>query len=163
MFEDDRIKETSDIEMMKDNRFVVRFPKEIGIQEWTVRSCQRPSVEVIYSDDKNNRDIIGYKWKPIKMTLLNLFGKNRTNNNKKIMDWFMSHINYVFHAKKDYGGCDIYIEMLDQFGCIVEKWLLSNCIVQSADFGTCNYNKDRMSKTTIIIQPKNCSLVDLES
>lgn len=163
MVKDKTVYENKDIELMKDNRFVVRFPEKIGIQEWTVRSCQRPSVEVLYSDDKNNRDIIGYQWKPIRITLLNLFGKNRTNNNKKIMDWFMSHMNYVFNTKKDDGGCDIYLEMLDQCGCVVEKWLLSDCIVLSADFGTCNYNKDRMSKTTIIIQPEKCSLVDLES
>ena len=161
MFEDDRIKETSDVEMMKDNMFVVRFPKEMGIQEWTVRSCQRPSVSLLFSDDENNREAIGYKWNPIKITLVHPIGEYGINANKKIMGWFMSHMKHVFNNDEPDGGRDIYIEMLDLCGCIVEKWLLADCVVISADFGKCDYNKDRMSRTAIMVQPKCCTLVDL--
>ena len=163
MFEDARIKEASDIEMMKDNMFVVRFPEDMGMQEWTVRSCQRPSVSVLFSDDENDRKIIGYKYNPIKMTLVHPIGKYGTKTNKKIMEWFMSHINHVFSADEPDGGRDIYIEMLDICGCIVEKWLLSDCVVISADFGECDYNKDRMSTTTIKLLPRHCVLVDMSS
>lgn len=163
MFEDDDIKETSDVEMMKDNMFVVRFPEEMGIPEWTVRACQRPSVSVVLSDDDANPKIIGYKWNPVKITLVHPIGEFGATKNKKIMDWFMSYMNDVFNGEETSCGLNVYIEMLDRLGCVVEKWLLADCVVISADFGECDYNKDRMSTTTIKVLPRYCTLVDMSS
>ena len=163
MFEDERIKEAASVEMMKDNMFVVRFPEEMGIPEWTVRTCQRPSVSVVWSDEDNNPRIIGYKWNPVEITLFHQIGEFGATKNKKIMEWFMSYMNDVFSNTETDCGRDIYIEMLDRLGCVVEKWLLSDCVVISADFGECDYNKDRMSTTTIKVLPRHCMLVDMSA
>lgn len=142
----------------QDNMFIVRFPESIGISEWTVRSCQRPSFSVIRSDVTGK--VMGCKWHPIRMTLINPIGYG---NNAKLMKWIKNHMDYVLNLSSYDDLHDITIEMVDKTGVPVEKWILKNCFVLSANFGTCNYDKNRMSKTTLCIQPGECKMVDLHN
>lgn len=92
-----RIIKNPEIELLKDNRFVVRLPKQFTMPEYTVRSCDRPSLSAVWSDD--NKKVVGYMWNPITITF---FHPTTANVSKKIMEWVNSDLHIFQYMETDF-------------------------------------------------------------
>ena len=67
-------------ELLRKNRFLLRFPSDLGIQEWWVASCSRPSItqnatEIQFMNTSNW--VVGrYNWDDINVSLRDPIGCN---------------------------------------------------------------------------------------
>lgn len=156
-------------EPKRNNRFIVEFPTELGIESFLVQSVTRPkikinSVEVPYMNTTFN--VSGkYVWENIEIAFIDVFGPNTT---QQIM-------NMVLHCKKQKanfikeeleGNADFrkrilftfQIKSLDPTGVEVDKWTIDVEELISVDFGNNNYSDDSLQIITVKLKPHSCRL-----
>ena len=149
-------------EPLKENRFLMRFPSDLGIQEWWVKSASRPqininSVEIPFLNTSTY--VAGrYKWKSIKVSLRETIGPATS---QAVMEWVRLHAESVTgrmgYAAGYKRNCEL--EMLDPTGVVVSKWILVNCmIVDDVAFGELDYSKEDITTVDITLQPDYCVL-----
>lgn len=149
-------------EPKQTHRFVLRFPSELGIQEWVIKSTSRPkytsnTVDIEFLNTKNY--VAGkYSWDSISVTLRDPIGPSTA---QAVMEWVRLHSESVT-GRQGYAASykkNVTLDILDPVGVPVEKWLLVNCMVTNADFGTVDYGSDGLLEITIDLQPERCILL----
>ena len=149
-------------EPKQTHRFVLRFPSELGIQEWVIKSAARPkytgpSVEIPFLNTKNY--VVGqYNWESIQVTLRDPIGPSTA---QAVMEWVRLHSESVT-GRQGYAASykkNVTLDMLDPVGVPVEKWLLVNCMITDADFGSLDYSSAALAEITITLQPERAILL----
>ena len=113
-------------EPLRKNRFIFRFPDELGIQEWWVSTGARPkytSEELEIPFLNTSTFVIGrFKWETISVLFRDPIGPSAT---QALMEWVRLHSESVTGRQGYAAGYkkDVELEMLDPTGVVVQKWM----------------------------------------
>ena len=135
-------------EPKKKNRFILRFPSSLGINEWYVESTSRPnisigSVEIPFLNTSTY--VIGrFRWDSISVTFRDPIGPSAT---QALMEWVRLHSESVTGRQGYAAGYkkDVELEMLDPTGVVVEKWILQGSFMTDLNFNELDYNNDALA------------------
>ena len=149
-------------EPKRKNRFILRFPSELGINEWFVETTNRPkitikSTEIPFLNTK--RYVAGiYEWGTIGVTLRDPIGPSAA---QAMMEWVRLHAESVTGRMGYAAGYkkDTELEMLDPTGVVIEKWSLIQCFLTDVDFGSLGYSDDALAGITLTLRPDYCVLL----
>lgn len=141
------IKMPLDYEPLRKNRFLLRFPSDLGIQEWWVKSAKRPSIKqgdqsIDFLNTKTH--VVGkYEWESIQVTFRDPIGPSAS---QAVMEWVRLHSESVTGRQGYAAGYkrDVEIEMLDPTGVAVSKWILKNVMLTDVSFGDLDYSGDEL-------------------
>ena len=148
-------------EPLRRNRFLLRFPSDLGIMEWWVNKAGRPNItqEAKPIPFMNTETyVVGrYKWSAINVTLKEPIGPSAS---QAIMEWVRLHSESVTGRQGYAAGYkrDVILEMLDPTGVCVSKWILKNAFITSAKFDDVDYGSDDLSSCDITLQMDYCIL-----
>ena len=142
-------------EPKKKNRWLLRFPGDIAIQEFTLLSAARPkyTAEVVEIAFLNTKSYVqgSFKWEPMQVVLRDTIGPSTS---QAVMEWLRLHSEsatgrqgYAVGYKKN-----IELEMLDPNGVAIEKWVLEGAWVYGSDFGDLSMEDDGIATITLDIQ-----------
>lgn len=155
------IKMPLDYEPLRKNRFLLRFPSDLGIQEWWVASASRPTITMNETEIpflNTSSWVVGrYIWESITVTLRDPIGPSAS---QAVMEWVRLHSESVT-GRQGYAVAykrDLIIEMLDPTGTAVSQWILKNAMIVSAAFGDLSYDDDGLADITLQIRPQYCIL-----
>ena len=149
-------------EPKRQNRFILRFPSSLGINEWYVSSTKRPSAKINSTEIpflNTSTYVAGrFTWEEMSVTFKDPIGPSAS---QALMEWFRLHAESVTGRMGYAAGYkkDVILEMLDPTGVAVEKWILQNCSITAADFGDVKYDTADISTVKITLQPDRCILV----
>lgn len=143
-----------EFEPLRKNRWVVRFPSDIGISEWMLSSANRPTIsqDVTAIEFINTETyVVGrYKWDNIQMTLRDPISPSAS---QAVMEWIRlcsesvtGRQGYAIGYKRD-----LELEMLDPTGVCVQKWILKNAWISQSNFGSLSYSDDGLADITVNI------------
>lgn len=135
-------------EPLQCNRFLVRFPEELGIYSWTIARAQVPSFDVKHY----------FKPEPITITLYN-YTCNRLFDVSK---WFLND-EPILH--------DIQIELLDPTGLTLHLFQLNQCKLLHVKYSELDYSIDGdvshiftyitiLPQSVVTMQPKNTKILN---
>lgn len=149
-------------EPKRNNRFILRFPSDLGINEWIVTTAQRPkqkinSVEIPLFN--TSQYVAGrFNWEAISVKFIDPIGPSTT---QAIMEWSRLHaesvtgrMGYAVGYKKD-----VELVMTDPTGVEVEKWILEGCFITDLDFGDLDYSDDALATVSATLRMDRCVLV----
>ena len=148
-------------EPLRKNRWVVRFPADIGISEWMLTSTSRPSININETEIpfiNTSTWVAGrYTWDAVQMTLRSFLG---ASTDQALMEWVRlcaesvtGRMGYAAGYKRD-----LELEMLDPTGVCIQKWILKNAWISKSNFGDLNYTSDDLADVTITIRVDYCVL-----
>jgi hypothetical protein len=142
-------------EPLRKNRFILRFPSDLGIQEWWVVSSSRPK----YSSDEveipfinTSTYVIGrFRWEPISVTFRDPIGPSAT---QALMEWVRLHSETVTGRQGYSLGYkrDLELELLDPTGVTVQKWVLQGTMLTDVDFGSLDYSSSDLADITATLR-----------
>lgn len=143
-----------EFEPLRKNRWVVRFPSDIGISEWMLSSANRPTIsQGVTAIEFINTEtyVVGrYKWDNIQMTLRDPISPSAS---QAVMEWIRlcsesvtGRQGYAIGYKRD-----LELEMLDPTGVCVQKWILKNAWISQSNFGSLSYSDDGLADITVNI------------
>lgn len=142
-------------EPKRKNRFLIRFPSDLGIAEYNIESASRPSYKsnVVDVPFLNTSDkIVGrYSWDPITVTFRDLIGPSTA---QAIQEW-VRLISESPTGRQGYAAGykrDVEIEMLDPTGVCVEKWILVDAFPSDSSYGDLSYSDDSLANITVTLQ-----------
>ena len=131
-------------EPKKKNRWILRFPDDLGIQEWWLATAARPSItqnEVVIPFLNTETYVLGkYNWSPISVTFRDPIGPSAA---QALMEWVRLHSESVTGRQGYAAGYkkDVELEMLDPTGVVIEKWRLVNTWLSGdINFGDLSYD-----------------------
>ena len=142
-------------EPLRKNRWLFRFPSDLGIMEWFCESAKRPSIQqkdVEIPFLNTSTWVVGrYTWDTIQVTLRDPIGPSAS---QAVMEWVRLHSESVTGRQGYAAGYkrDVEIEMLDPTGVVVQKWILKNTMCTNVDFGDLNYSQDDLANITITLR-----------
>jgi hypothetical protein len=142
-------------EPLRKNRFILRFPDELGIQEWWVSTTSRPkytSAEVEIPFLNTSTYVIGrFNWESISVTFRDPIGPSAT---QALMEWVRLHSESVTGRQGYAAGYkkDVELEMLDPTGVVVQKWILQSCQLNDVDFGGLDYSSSDLADITATLR-----------
>jgi hypothetical protein len=126
-------------EPLRKNRFILRFPDELGIQEWWVSTTSRPkytSDEVEIPFLNTSTFVIGrFKWESISVTFRDPIGPSAT---QALMEWVRLHSESVTGRQGYAAGYPT--------GVVVQKWILQGTQLNDADFSGLDYNSSDLAE-----------------
>jgi hypothetical protein len=141
------------------NRFIVRFPSSMGINEWYVTSAKRPSAKIasVAIPFLNTSTYVAgrFEWDEIEVTFKDPIGPSAS---QALMEWFRLHAESVT-GRMGYAAAykkDIEIEMLDPTGVAVEKWILQGTFITNLNFGNLDYAQDDLANITCSLRMDRC-------
>lgn len=148
-------------EPLRKNRFLLRFPSDLGIQEWWVSNAGRPNVTMNETEIQflnTSTWVVGrYIWEKISITLRDPIGPSAS---QAVMEWIRlasesvtGRQGYAVSYKRD-----LVLEMLDPTGTAVSQWIIKNAMPVSANFGDLDYSNDALSTIELQIRPDYCIL-----
>lgn len=143
------IKMPLNYEPLRKNRFLLRFPSDLGIQEWWVKSAKRPSIKQndVAIDFLNTKThVVGkYEWESIQVTFRDPIGPSAS---QAIMEWVRLSSESVTGRQGYAAGYkrDVELEMLDPTGVVVQKWILKNVMLTDVSFGDLDYGSDDLQE-----------------
>lgn len=149
------IKMPLNYEPLRKNRWLLRFPADLGIQEWWLSSAARPTInqkEVPISFLNAETYVVGkYTWDAIQVTLRDPIGPSAS---QAVMEWIRLHSESVTGRQGYAAGYkrDVELEMLDPTGVVVSKWILKNTMCTSANFGDLSYDSDELATITMTLR-----------
>ncbi len=149
-------------EPKRKNRFILRFPSSLGINEWFVISTSRPKIainEVEIPFLNTSTWVAGrFTWDAIDVTFKDPIGPSAS---QALMEWVRLHAESVTGRMGYAAGYkkDIELEMLDPTGVVVEKWILQGTFITNADFGSLEYSDDEIADITVTLRMDRCILV----
>lgn len=135
-------------EPLRKNRFLLRFPSDLGIQEWWVSQAKRPSIKQGETEIQflnTSTWVVGrYTWDAIQVTLRDPIGPSAS---QAVMEWVRLHSESVTGRQGYAAGYkrDVELEMLDPTGVVVQKWILKNTMLTDVDFGDLDYSGDDLA------------------
>ena len=142
-------------EPLRKNRWLMRFPSDLGIQEWWLQSANRPKItqqekEIPFLNTSTY--VVGrYQWETIQIALRDPIGPSAS---QAIMEWIRLHSESITGRQGYAAGYkrDVELEMLDPTGVVVQKWILKNTMCTSADFGDLSYDSDDLANITLTLR-----------
>lgn len=149
------IKAPLNYEPLRKNRWLLRFPADLGIQEWWIQSAKRPTIKQKETEIpflNTSTWVIGrYTWDSMQVTLFDPIGPSAS---QAIMEWVRLHSESASGRQGYAAGYkrDCELEMLDPTGVVVSKWILKNTMCSTADFGDLNYSQDDLANITITLR-----------
>ena len=146
-------------EPKRQNRFIMRFPSSLGINEWFVETASRPHITVnpVEIQFLNTSTYVAgrFEWSELPVTFRDPIGPSAT---QAIMEWIRlcaesvtGRMGYAAGYKKD-----IELEMLDPTGVVVEKWIIQGCFLTSLNFGDLNYSQDELATIDASLRMDRC-------
>jgi len=149
-------------EPKRQNRFILRFPSSLGINEWYVYSSQRPSAKInsVEIPFLNTSTYVAgrFTWDEMKVNFKDPIGPSAS---QALMEWFRLHAESVSGRMGYAAGYkkDVELEMLDPTGVAVEKWILQGCFLTSVNFGNLDYKQDEIATIDCSLRMDRCILV----
>lgn len=150
-------------EPKRQNRFLFRFPSDLGIQEWWITTAARPSVTInstTWNFLNTSVDIPGsYKWQPIQITMNDPIGPSAA---QAVMEWLRLHAESATGRMGYAAGYmrDIELVMLDPTGVVIEKWSLVNTFLSNnVGFGSLNYSSTDIANIQITLNYQRALLL----
>jgi hypothetical protein len=149
-------------EPKRQNRFIIRFPSSLGINEWFVESASRPSIKIAPTEIQflNTSTFVAgrFNWDPITVKFRDPIGPSAA---QALMEWVRlcaesvtGRMGYAAGYKKN-----VDIEMLDPTGVVVEKWILEGTFLTDVGFGTLDYKSDGLADISATLRMDRCILV----
>ena len=141
-------------EPLRKNRWVLRFPSDIGISEWMLQSASRPSIEQKNTEIEflnTSTFVVGrYNWSDINVTFRDVIAPSTS---QALMEWIRLCSESVTGRQGYAAGYkrDLELEMLDHTGVAVQKWVLKNCWISTSNFGELQYSDDSLATITATI------------
>ena len=146
-------------EPKRQNRFIVRFPSSLGINEWFVESAARPHITIGATEIQflNTSTYVAgrFTWGTINVKFRDPIGPSAS---QALMEWVRlcaesvtGRMGYAAGYKKD-----IELEMLDPTGVVVEKWVLQGTFLTNLDFGSLSYDDDKLADITASLRMDRC-------
>lgn len=148
-------------ELKRSNRFVLSFPTQLNIESWLVQMVRRPqykanSVEIPYFNTKDY--VVGqYSWSEFEIEFIDPIGPSTS---QKVMEWVRLHSESATGRQGYAAGykVELILTATDPVGVGIEKWVMQQCMITSADFGQADYGDDSLQKVKITVQPFACIL-----
>jgi len=149
-------------EPKRQNRFIVRFPSSLGINEWFVESSARPHITInpVEIPFLNTSTYVAgrFTWQTIPVKFRDPIGPSAS---QALMEWVRlcaesvtGRMGYAAGYKKN-----VDMEMLDPTGVVVEKWILEGTFLTSLDGGSLSYSDDKIATLTASLRMDRCVLV----
>jgi hypothetical protein len=149
-------------EPKRNNRWILRFPSSLGINEWYVESTARPSLKIKETPIEflNTSTYVAgrFEWDAISVTFRDPIGPSAT---QAIMEWIRTcaesvtgRMGYAAGYKKN-----VDLEMLDPTGVVIEKWILEGAFLTGYNGGTLKYSDDGIATIQSNIRMDRCILV----
>ena len=149
-------------EPKRQNRFILRFPSTLGINEWFVESAARPKITInpVAIPFLNTETYVAgrFTWGTINVKFRDPIGPSAS---QALMEWVRlcaesvtGRMGYAAGYKKN-----VDLEMLDPTGVVVEKWILEGAFLTKYDGGALTYTSDGLAKVTSSIRMDRCILV----
>lgn len=149
-------------EPKKQNRFILRFPSSLGINEWFVMSASRPTInigEVEIPFLNTSTWVAGrFTWDAIDITFKDPIGPSAA---QALMEWVRLHAESVTGRMGYAAGYkkNVELEMLDPAGVVIEKWILEGTFLTNVDFGSLDYSSEDIAEISATLRPDRCILV----
>lgn len=146
-------------EPKRQNRFILRFPSSLGINEWYVSSAKRPSATIKDTEIQflNTSTFVAgrFNWEAIEVTFRDPIGPSAS---QALMEWFRLHAESVTGRMGYAAGYkkDVELEMLDPTGVVVEKWILQGTFLTKLNFGDLDYSKDDLATIQATLRMDRC-------
>jgi hypothetical protein len=149
-------------EPKRQNRFILRFPSTLGINEWFVESTARPHITInpVEIPFLNTSTFVAgrFNWQTIPAVFRDPIGPSAA---QALMEWVRlcaesvtGRMGYAAGYKKD-----VDLEMLDPTGVVVEKWILYGTFLTDVNFNTLAYNADALATISTTLRMDRCVLV----
>jgi hypothetical protein len=138
-------------EPLRKNRWILRFPADLGIQEWTLESAKRPQINQPATEIQfinTSTYVVGrYTWGEINVVFRDPIGPSAS---QAIMEWNRLCVESVTGRMGYAAGYkrDVQLEMLDPTGVSVQLWILKNAWISNSNFGNLSYNEDALADIT---------------
>jgi len=142
-------------EPKKKNRWLLRFPAELGIQQWWLQSASRPTItqnETEIQFLNTSTWVIGrFVWEAIEVTMRDAIGPSTA---QAMMEWVRLHSESVTGRQGYAAGYkkDVEIEMLDPTGVVIEKWQLQGTMLTNVNFGDLSMEDDSIADITATLR-----------
>lgn len=141
-------------EPLRKNRWLLRFPADLGIQEWTLESASRPkisqkSVEIEFLNTSTY--VFGrYTWDSVQVTLRDPIGPSMS---QAVMEWVRLESESLSGRQGYAAGYkrDIELDLLDPSGVVVQKWILKNAWASDVDFGQLAMSDDGLATISLTL------------
>jgi len=149
-------------EPKRQNRFILRFPSPLGINEWFVESASRPSIKINGTEIQflNTSTYVAgrFNWDPITVKFRDPIGPSAA---QALMEWVRLHAESVTGRMGYAAGYkkDIDLELLDPTGVVVEKWILQGTFLTNVNFDSLSYSQDAIATISATLRPDRCILV----
>ncbi len=162
MAQDLLIKAPITYELLRKNRFLLRFPSDLGIQEWWVSNASRPSMSQTATEipfiNTSNWVVGRYQWEDINLTLRDPIGPSAS---QAVMEWVRLHSESVT-GRQGYAVAykrDLILEMLDPTGTAISQWIIKEAMITSVKFSDLDYSSDDLATIDLTLKPFYCILV----
>ena len=149
-------------EPKRQNRFILRFPSNLGINEWFVESTARPHIRIGSTEIQflNTSTFVAgrFNWEPIPVTFRDPIGPSAA---QALMEWVRLHAESVTGCMGYAAGYkkDIDLEMLDPTGVVVEKWIMYGTFLTDVNFNQLSYSQDNLATITASLRMDRCVLI----
>ena len=149
-------------EPKRQNRFILRFPSTLGINEWFVESAARPHISINSTEIQflNTSTYVAgrFTWGEISVKFRDPIGPSAS---QALMEWVRlcaesvtGRMGYAVGYKRN-----VDLEMLDPTGVVVEKWILEGTWLKDVNFNSLGYGDDKVSTITAQLRMDRCVLV----
>jgi len=149
-------------EPKRENRWILRFPSSLGINEWYVETTSRPKLTITSTPIPflNTETYVAgrFTWGELPVTFRDPIGPSAT---QAVMEWIRlcaesvtGRMGYAAGYKKN-----VDLEMLDPTGVVVEKWILEGTFLTGYDGGSLTYSSDGVAKISTNMRMDRCILV----
>jgi hypothetical protein len=149
-------------EPKRNNRFILRFPSPLGINEWYVVSAARPKIKIASVEIPflNTSTFVAgrFNWEAISVTFRDPIGPSAA---QALQEWVRlcaesvtGRMGYAVGYKRN-----VDLEMLDPTGVVVEKWILEGTFLTNVDYGSLSYSDDKLVEIKANLRMDRCILV----
>ena len=135
-------------EPLRKNRWVVRFPSDLGISEWMLKSAVRPKINQSEKEIQfinTSTWVVGrYTWDSLNLTFRDAIAPSTS---QALMEWIRLSSESVTGRQGYAAGYkrDVELEMLDPTGVVVSKWILKNTMLTNVNFGDLDYSSSDLA------------------
>ena len=149
-------------EPKRQNRFILRFPSPLGINEWYVNTASRPKIKIqgVEIPFLNTSTYVAgrFNWEEIAVSFRDPIGPSAA---QALMEWVRlcaesvtGRMGYAVGYKRN-----VDLEMLDPTGVFVENWILEGTFLTNVDFGGLDYSQDKLIEIKANLRMDRCILV----
>jgi hypothetical protein len=149
-------------EPKRENRWILRFPSSLGINEWYVETTSRPKLQIGSTEIQflNTSTYVAgrFTWQELPVTFRDPIGPSAS---QAVMEWIRlcaesvtGRMGYAAGYKKN-----VDLEMLDPTGVVVEKWIMYGTFLTDVNFNALSYSQDALATISATLRMDRCVLV----